>query len=209
MPTPEHFWDQAAAKYAKSKIGDMPAYEATLDRIRSYLGPDMTMLEFGCGTGSTALILAPLVKRIIGTDISGEMCRIATGKAAANSIGNVEFRKAGAFDPQPEGPFDLVFGSSILHLIQGWPNTLTQLMPHVKPGGLLITKTPCVAEANILIRMAIPVMQFVGIAPFVQRLKVTEVDAEIEKAGYGIIETGQFQKGLPSRFVVARRPAAR
>ena len=96
MATPEHFWDRNAPKYAKSKIGDMPAYEATLDRIRHYLEPHHRMLEFACGTGSTALILRDHVKHIIGTDISGEMQRIATTKAADAGATNVEFRKAGA-----------------------------------------------------------------------------------------------------------------
>ena len=207
MATPEHFWDRNAPKYAKSKIGDMPAYEATLDRIRHYLEPHHRMLEFACGTGSTALILRDHVKHIIGTDISGEMQRIATTKAADAGATNVEFRKAGAFDLQPDGPFDVVFGSSILHLLPGWPDNIRKLREHVKPGGLFITKTPCLKHANILIRGIIPVMRLVGYAPYVKSLSIAEVDAEIEKAGFEILETGQFQKGMPSRFVVARRPA--
>jgi len=150
MPTPERFWDRNAAKYAKSKIGDMPAYEVTLERIRTYLEPQHKMLEFACGTGSTALLLAPEIAQIIGTDISGEMQTIATEKAAAAGVTNVEFRKAGAYDLQPEGPFDVVFGSSILHLLEGWPDNLKKLREHVKPGGLFITKTPCLKHANIL-----------------------------------------------------------
>ena len=50
-------------------------------------------------------------------------------------------------------------------------------------------------------------MRLVGYAPYVKSLSIAEVDAEIEKAGFEILETGQFQKGMPSRFVVARRPA--
>jgi len=49
-------------------------------------------------------------------------------------------------------------------------------------------------------------MRLVGFAPYVKSLSISEVDEQIEKAGFDIIETGQFQKGLPSRFVVARRP---
>ncbi|WP_147127193.1 class I SAM-dependent methyltransferase [Shimia ponticola] len=207
MPTPQRFWDRNAAKYAKSKIGDMPAYEITLERIRSYLSPEQSMLEFGCGTGSTALLLASQVREIIGTDISGEMVRIAMEKATAQGISNVTFRQATATATQPEGPFDVVFGSSILHLIEGLPETLIQLKDHVKPGGLFITKTPCLGEAGVFIRMVIPVMQCVGIAPYVNSLSILDVDAAIEKAGFEIVETGQFQKGMPSRFVVARRPA--
>ncbi|MEL6287025.1 MAG: class I SAM-dependent methyltransferase, partial [Pseudomonadota bacterium] len=49
------------------------------------------VLELGCGTGSTALLLAPSVAQITGTDISGEMVRIANGKAADQGAQSVTF----------------------------------------------------------------------------------------------------------------------
>ena len=52
------FWDGIAEKYAKRPISDMAAYEYTLGRTRSYLKPEDQVLELGCGTGSTALLLA-------------------------------------------------------------------------------------------------------------------------------------------------------
>ena len=51
------FWDKAAAKYAKSPIEDIEAYNYTIGRTRSYLSPTDRVLEVGCGTGSTALLL--------------------------------------------------------------------------------------------------------------------------------------------------------
>jgi len=38
-------------------------------------------LEFGCGTGSTALLHASFVKHMTATDISDEMIEIAKQKA--------------------------------------------------------------------------------------------------------------------------------
>ncbi len=52
------FWDRAAPKYAASKIADTGGYERSLERMRALLNPDFTVLELGCGTGSTALRLA-------------------------------------------------------------------------------------------------------------------------------------------------------
>ena len=45
----------------------------------------MEVLEFGCGTGGTAIIHAPYVKHIRAIDISGNMIAIAKGKAEADS----------------------------------------------------------------------------------------------------------------------------
>ena len=57
MMTATNFWDKTAKKYARKPIDDLPAYEATLERVRSFLHADDRILEFGCGTGGTALAL--------------------------------------------------------------------------------------------------------------------------------------------------------
>ena len=69
----------------------MDGYTRTLDRTRYYLRGADTVLEFGCGTGTTALKLAPHVYRMVAADLSGEMIAIAREKTAAKACGNVEF----------------------------------------------------------------------------------------------------------------------
>lgn len=55
----------------------MAAYEDTLGRTKSYVTADDRGLEMGCGTGSTALLFAPHVREIMGTDLSPAMIKIA------------------------------------------------------------------------------------------------------------------------------------
>jgi cyclopropane fatty-acyl-phospholipid synthase-like methyltransferase len=45
----------------------------------------MELLEFGCGTGGTAIIHAPHVKHIRAIDISPRMIEIAKSRAEAAS----------------------------------------------------------------------------------------------------------------------------
>ena len=90
------FWDRAARKYSTDPITDMAGYERTLERTRHYLKGNETAFEFGCGTGTTALRLAPFVGRIVASDISGEMIAIAREKAKAEGCGNVTFEVARA-----------------------------------------------------------------------------------------------------------------
>jgi methylase of polypeptide subunit release factors len=54
----------------------------------------MTVLEFGCGTGSTAIAHAPYVKRILATDVSAKMIEIARANAERAGIENVTFGQA-------------------------------------------------------------------------------------------------------------------
>ena len=75
------FWDKIAERYSKQPIADEAAYQKKLQVTREYFQPDMEIVEFGCGTGSTAITHAPYVKHIHAIDISSKMIEIAQGKA--------------------------------------------------------------------------------------------------------------------------------
>jgi ubiquinone/menaquinone biosynthesis C-methylase UbiE len=53
----------------------------TLDCTRKHLSASDNVLEVGCGTGTTALLLAPSVKQITASDISSRTIEIAREKA--------------------------------------------------------------------------------------------------------------------------------
>ena len=112
------FWDRIARKYAMDPIADMAGYERTLERTRHYLKSDDTVVEIGCGTGTTALRLAPSVGRIVATDISGEMIAIARAKTLAEGPRNAAFEVATPdAAPWPDGTFDVALGFNVLHLV--------------------------------------------------------------------------------------------
>ncbi|MEO1637844.1 MAG: class I SAM-dependent methyltransferase [Pseudomonadota bacterium] len=201
------FWDKAAEKYAASPIKDMNAYEETLTRTRSYLRPTDHLLEIGCGTGSTALKLADTVAQITATDISGEMLRIAKGKAEKAGITNVSFERAVSTGQHHSAPFDAACAFSILHLVDDLAETLTHLRNEVKPGGYVISKTACLKDMNPLIRLAIKPMQWLGKAPHVLFFNAAELEQAFRDAGFEVVETSHFGKARAVRFVVARRPA--
>ena len=208
--TDAKFWDRAAEKYARAPIRDLAAYEATLDRVRSYLRPDDEVLELGCGTGSTALRLAPFVRRILASDLSAEMIGIGRDKAAAEGIGNVGFALAAA-DAPPEGQFDVVMAFNLLHLLRDLDGALARIATRVRPGGLFISKTVCLSGsgAPLALRLllgTLPLMQLVGRAPFVHRFDTATLEAAIISAGFEIIETGDYPARPARRFVVARKP---
>ena len=75
-----HFWDKIARRYATDPIKDVAGYERTLDRTLHYFSSTDTVLELGCGTGTTALRLAPHVSRMVAADLSGEMIKISRGR---------------------------------------------------------------------------------------------------------------------------------
>jgi len=201
------FWDKAANKYAASPVKDIPSYEDTLDRTRHYLQPSDRLLEIGCGTGTTALTLSASIQEVIATDISEQMLSIAESKREDQGITNVSFVHAEVTRPLAAAPFDAICAFSILHLVDDLQETLTHMHSLIKPGGYVISKTPCLAGMNALVRPLIKVLQLFGKAPTVLFLNASELEAAFQRAGFEIIETGHFGKNTKSRFIVARRPA--
>ena len=203
------FWDRAARKYAASPIADMAGYERTIERTRQLLKPSDVVLEFGCGTGTTALKLAPSVARLVASDVSSEMIAIAREKAQAEGCANVEFVCA-TLDaaPWPEAWFDVVLGFNVLHLVET-DVALARLRRLLKPGGLFISKTPCLGDMNPLIRLVVPAMQMIGQAPYVAVFSAAELERKIAAAGFEVVERERHaSKGKDARpFIVARKPA--
>jgi len=86
MKQSSKIWDRFAKGYAKRRISDQASYERKLKVTQGYLRPDMELLEFGCGTGSTALIHAPHVKHILGINFSAKMIEFAQAKVDAGGV---------------------------------------------------------------------------------------------------------------------------
>jgi SAM-dependent methyltransferase len=202
------FWDRAACKYAADPIADMAGYERTLERTRHYLKRSDTVFEFGCGTGTTALRLAPSVGRIVATDISGEMITIAREKARAEGCSNASFEVATPdAAPWPDETFDAALGFNVLHLVAARQAALQGIHRLLKPEGVFISKTPCLKEMNPFVRIAVPIMQLIGKAPYVSSVDAKELQREITAAGFEVIACERHaSRGRDTRpFLVARK----
>ena len=203
------FWDRSSRKYARSRIADPNGYERTLERARAHLQPGDSVLELGCGTGTTALRLADGVRSYLATDISGGMIAIADEKLAVESIPALSFRTATAEElVHEESRFDAVLGFNYLHLVRDVPGTLRSIHVLLKPGGLFISKTPCLGDMNPLIRLLLlPAMRAIGKAPHVSSLGASALEQLIIDAGFDVLaRESHASKGKDQRpYIVARK----
>ncbi len=199
------FWDQVAEKYSQQPIADPEAYARKLSKTQDYMRPDMRVLEFGCGTGSTALKHAPFVSEVLATDISEAMLEVGRQRATEAEVDNVTFKRSGIEDfDGPDGSFDMVLALNLLHLVPDRQAALANIHRLLKPGGVFISSTVCLSDHMWFLRPVIPVMQWLGKAPFVNFLKAHDVLAEIETTGFQNKETWTHGKAN-SLFVVATR----
>lgn len=200
----DQFWNKIARKYAQDPISNMPAYEATLARVRDLITPNMEVLELGCGTGTTALKLADAAGQYTGTDIASEMIKIANEKLAGSGAQNLRFETAAAGDAG-QGSYDAVLGFNLFHLVQDPEAALAHVHGQLREGGLFISKTPCLGTRPWFIPM-IKVMQWIGKAPRpVHSFRPGRLKAMIEAAGFEVEEMMYFPKQSISRFIVARK----
>lgn len=197
------FWDKMARKYSKQKIGDMASYEATLARTRTYLKADDTVLELGAGTSSTAFLLAPSVGHYTASDYSAEMVAIGREKLADTPQPNLEILQAAPGDAALKGTFDAVLAFNLLHLLPSLEDGLADAAKLVRPGGLFISKSPCLGHAWYMKAM-IAVMKRVYGIKHVTMFTADELEDSLKQAGFEIIEADSYSKGR-ARYVVAKK----
>ncbi len=198
------FWDFMAKRYSRKPIADEAAYQKKLQVTQEYFQPDMMVMEFGCGTGGTALIHAPFVSHILAIDGSKKMLEIAKSKAEAEGIQNVTFELATIDDFEaPEQSIDAVLGLSILHLLKNKEAVITKVFKQLKPGGIFVTSTICAGEMSKFAS----IVAFFG-RPFGLILKIftaSELKASITNAGFEI--DYEWRPGKDKAvFVVAKKP---
>lgn len=207
MTRHERYWDRMAARYAARRIGNVEAYERTLARTADWLNPEDRVVEFGCGTGTTALRLAKTVGKLDATDFSAAMIAIAAQKAEAAGVGNVEFRRADVFDAVAVGgPYDAALAFNFLQLMPDLEAALAGVARRLKPAGLFISKSICLGESGLgTMRLAVRGLKAVGVLPPIRFLTVDRLEAAVEGAGFEIVERGLYPERPPSRFLVARK----
>ena len=190
MPTDSaSFWDRIAHKYSQQPIADQETYRRKLAATQAILRPHMKVLEFGCGTGSTALEHAPYAASILATDVSGEMISIGREKAKQAGINNVTFAQSGVSDFEGEQEsYDVILALNLLHLLPDRARAIAKIKRLLKPGGIFISSTVCLSDRMWFIRPLIPILQWFGKAPYVEFLHAEGVINEIKSEGFSIRE---------------------
>jgi ubiquinone/menaquinone biosynthesis C-methylase UbiE len=199
-----------SAGYARRPVGDPAAYETKLAIMRDLLDatPGARVVEIGCGTGSTAIALAPHAGRIRATDLSPAMIAIARDKAREAGAAGVDFEVAAleTLDVAPQSQ-DLVMAHSILHLARDRAAAIGSAWTWLRRGGVFVSSTVCLAEQAPWARPIAWLARMAGVFP--HRLGFfteAQLRTAIEKQGF-VIER-RFRPGRKAAvFFVARKPA--
>ena len=205
MDPSARFWDRIAERYSKRPIADEAAYQKKLHVTREYFQPDMDVLEFGCGTGSTAITHAPDVKHIQAIDISSKMIEIAQGKADGRAVENVTFEQSTIDEfSMSDQTLDAVLGLSILHLLDNKEEVIAKVHRMLKAGGIFVTSTACIGDTMKFFRIIAPIGKLLGLMPLVKVFTTKELEDSLTDAGFEIDYQWQPGKGK-AVFIVAKK----
>ena len=195
-------WNRFAAGYAKSPVDDPAAYQVKLDKTAALMAPQMKVLEFGCGTGTTALYHAGRVAQIDALDFSSEMISIAKGKAADTE--NVKFHISTLEDWDTDhGPYGMIMAHSVLHLVEDLDDTLRHVRKRMEPGGWFISSTVCIRDQSWILSKLLPLASITRLIPKVLPLDSDSLQRRITAAGFDITEFWRPAAGK-AVFIIAR-----
>jgi len=139
----------------------------------------------------------------LATDISGEMLAIARGKA--EGVDNLRFEQARLEDlTPPEGGFDAVLAHSILHLLPDKEAAIAQAFALLKPGGVFISSTTCMAKGGFL-KPLLWAGNKLGLLSMVRLFSAGALADAVKAAGFTIEERWQ-PTPKTAMFLIARKP---
>ena len=207
MSSPEKFWDKKAEGYAKSAVSDEASYRRKLTETQDFLDPGMRVIEFGCGTGTTAIHHAPYVQHIDAIDISENMLSIARRKAQEAGIDNITFTRGTLSEFRAEDEsFDAVLGLNVIHLLPDRQSALAEVARILKPNGIFVSSTVCLGHSNLrFIKLINPLAKLLGLMPDVFVLTEEQLADEVTRAGLTIERQWHHGKKGIAVFMIARK----
>ena len=118
MTAAREFWNKSADNYDKTEERFDVIHRRSRELAKGHLNETDLVLDYGCGTGTTACELAGQVREIRGIDISDKMIELAEMKAAAGDVPNVTFSQGDIFDKDlAPGSFDAILAFNMLHTL--------------------------------------------------------------------------------------------
>jgi ubiquinone/menaquinone biosynthesis C-methylase UbiE len=108
------------------------------DFLLPHLDTGSCVIDVGCGAGTITLGLAQAAAHVVGVDQSGDEFADAQQYAAANRIGNVEFRVGTVYRlDYPADSFDACLCHSMLETLERPLDALVEIRRALKSGGVL------------------------------------------------------------------------
>ena len=206
MNKSEKFWDRMAKGSQKPVKQFGKTTIETIEYTRKHLNHDDLVLDYGCGTGTITIGIAPHVKEIIAIDLSSKMIEAAIRNDGEHHSKNIQFYHSTLSDERlKENSFDVILAFNILHVLEDPQKDLKIIYELIKPGGFFISATPCMGEKNRFISILLRLLGKTGLIPKIQNYKTAELENLIAVEKFQIEKTDNLFNSPLNHFIVAKK----
>ena len=163
---------------------------------RGGLAPGRRALELGCGTAVFLSRVARSGATVVGIDLTPEL--LAKARERVRDAGNVRLVRGNAEEnPFPDGSFDAVYGSSILHHLN-LERALREAYRLLRPGGRLMFSEPNILNPQVRFINIGPLKPYFGQSPDEMAFTRFRARRALRRAGFVDVDVRPFDFVHPS-----------
>lgn len=203
MKNKSAFWNRLSKHYYKSPVRNLQNYNSKLDQISQLIRPESSILELGCGTGSTALKLSSKAYSYTAYDFSEEMIKIAN-RRLGNEKHKVEFiLKDIETLSLPYKHYDMVMAHSVLHLLENAEDVLESMLNAVNYNGYIVLNLILLKDIPFPLKALLSFAQVLRLAPYLEYQNEVNFIKIIRAKNFKVMRFWKLDK--TSIFVIAQR----
>jgi len=178
----KNFWDFCAPFYDLASKANGRAYGDMLRLVREIVPQGATVMDVAAGTGAVSLALAGQASRVLCTDTSENMLRIASRKVVRAGVQNVTIEKQDIFALSvPDHLFDVVIAGQILHLIDEPEKAAAELRRVAK--SMVILPMSFTKNLRGIAKLRFDLYRIFGFAPKIE-LSADDYEAFLQSIGF-------------------------
>ena len=196
------FWSTFARFYDVAEALNGDVYREMLDVTTGLVPHGSAVLDCAAGTGGLTLAAARKAERVVCTDCSGEMLKVARKKAKKRRYANIEFERANIFHlDYADGTFNVVIAGNVLHLLEKPENAVQELARVTKSGGKILLPTFMTKDKAAISEMLLKAYRRLGFEPSAEYSPKEYVEL-LKGCGIGEVRSKLIKGTVPCCYAV-------
>ena len=160
------FWSTFARFYDVAEALNKGVYGEMLNITTQLVPHGAAVLDCAAGTGELSFAAARKAERVVCTDYSNEMLKVARKKTKKRQFANIEFECANIFHlDYADGTFDTVIAGNVLHLLENPENAVRELARVTKSGGKILLPTFMTRDKSAISEALLKAYRKLGFEP--------------------------------------------